>query len=53
MSKRKQPTLTTDSGTPVPSNRNSLTAGPRGPLLVQDHPLLAMQTQPETEGEQR
>jgi catalase len=29
-------TLTTDAGIPVGDNRNSLTAGPRGPLLVQD-----------------
>jgi len=32
-------TLTTSSGAPVPDNQNSLTAGPRGPLLVQDHQL--------------
>lgn len=32
-------TLTTNSGAPVPDNQNSLTAGPRGPLLVQDHQL--------------
>ena len=32
-----QPThLTTDFGAPVPDNQNSLTAGPRGPLLAQD-----------------
>ena len=34
--------LTTDFGAPVPDNQNSLTAGPRGPLLAQDregHPL--------------
>jgi catalase len=28
--------LTTDFGAPVPNNRDSLTAGPRGPLLAQD-----------------
>ena len=28
--------LTTDFGAPVPDNQNSLTAGPRGPLLSQD-----------------
>lgn len=28
--------LTTDTGTPVTDNQNSLTAGPRGPLLAQD-----------------
>ena len=32
-------TLTTDGGTPIADNQNSLTAGPRGPLLVQDHQL--------------
>ena len=29
-------TLTTDAGIPVSDNQNSLTAGPRGPLLMQD-----------------
>lgn len=28
--------LTTAFGAPVPDNQNSLTAGPRGPLLAQD-----------------
>ncbi len=28
--------LTTNFGTPVPDNQNSMTAGPRGPLLMQD-----------------
>ncbi len=32
-------TLTTAAGIPVADNQNSLTAGPRGPLLVQDWPL--------------
>ncbi|MBI5838103.1 MAG: catalase [Candidatus Eisenbacteria bacterium] len=36
MKKRK---LTTAAGIPVPDNQNSLTAGPRGPLLVQDWQL--------------
>jgi catalase len=31
--------LTTSAGIPVPDNQNSLTAGPRGPLLVQDWQL--------------
>jgi catalase len=31
--------LTTSAGIPVADNQNSLTAGPRGPLLVQDWPL--------------
>ncbi len=30
------PKLTTTAGTPVADNQNSLTAGPRGPLLLQD-----------------
>src|ERR1700730_1515120 len=33
-------TLTTSSGTPVADNQNSLTAGPRGPVLMQDFHLL-------------
>jgi catalase len=32
-------TLTTDAGIPVGDNQNVLTAGPRGPLLVQDWQL--------------
>src|SRR5712692_1273037 len=32
-------TLTTAAGIPVGDNQNSLTAGPRGPLLVQDWQL--------------
>ena len=39
MSKRDRPTLTTAGGIPVGDNQNSLTAGPRGPLLVQDWQL--------------
>jgi len=33
MAKRK---LTTNAGAPVPDNQNVLTAGPRGPMLLQD-----------------
>jgi catalase len=33
-------TLTTASGAPVVDNQNSLTAGPRGPVLLQDYWLL-------------
>ena len=36
---KKKDTLTTASGSPVADNQNSLTAGPRGPLLVQDWQL--------------
>ncbi len=32
----KQPKLTTSFGAPVPDNQNILTAGPRGPALLQD-----------------
>jgi catalase len=40
MSQQKTDTrLTTAAGIPVPDNQNSLTAGPRGPLLVQDWQL--------------
>ncbi|MBL9035179.1 MAG: catalase, partial [Rhodospirillaceae bacterium] len=35
----KAPTLTTAAGIPVGDNQNALTAGPRGPLLVQDWQL--------------
>jgi len=38
MAEREQ--LTTAHGTPVGDNQNSLTAGPRGPLLLQDYHLL-------------
>ena len=36
---KNKKTLTTQSGAPVADNQNSLTAGPRGPLLVQDWQL--------------
>ena len=38
MAKKKQ--LTTDAGNPIGDNQNSLTAGPRGPLLMQDYQLM-------------
>ncbi|MDP1693475.1 MAG: catalase [Burkholderiaceae bacterium] len=34
------PVMTTTAGTPVADNQNSLSAGPRGPLLLQDWQLL-------------
>jgi catalase len=34
------PALTTASGAPVSDNQNSLTAGPRGPVLLQDYWLI-------------
>lgn len=36
----QKPTLTTTGGAPVPDNQNSLTAGPRGPVLMEDYQLL-------------
>jgi len=36
----KRPTLTTESGAPVADNQHSQTAGPTGPVLLQDHHLL-------------
>ena len=38
--KKPASTLTNDFGTPVADNQNSVTAGPRGPVLLQDHHLL-------------
>lgn len=35
-----RPTLTTTAGAPVADNQNSLSAGPRGPLLLQDWQLI-------------
>ncbi|MDJ1156981.1 catalase [Chelatococcus sp. SYSU_G07232] len=35
-----RPMLTTANGAPVADNQNSLTAGPRGPVLLQDFQLL-------------
>ena len=34
------PTMTTSAGAPIASNQNSLSAGPRGPLLLQDYQLI-------------
>ncbi|MBX9592470.1 MAG: catalase [Hyphomonadaceae bacterium] len=36
----KRPQLTTTGGAPVADNQTSVTAGPRGPLLMQDYQLL-------------
>lgn len=38
MSEKK--VLTTSAGNPVADNQNSITAGPRGPLVLQDHQLI-------------
>jgi catalase len=35
-----KPVLTTTAGAPVPDNQNSISAGPRGPLLLQDYQLI-------------
>src|SRR6201998_1308129 len=35
-----RPTLTTSAGAPIGDNQNSVTAGPRGPLLLQDYQLI-------------
>ena len=35
-----KPTLTTTAGAPVADNQNSITAGARGPVLLQDYQLL-------------
>ena len=35
-----RPTLTTESGAPVADNQHSQTAGPAGPVLLQDQHLL-------------
>ncbi len=45
MSDAPRPTLTTAAGIPVGDNQNSLTAGPRGPLLVQDWQLFEKHAQ--------
>jgi catalase len=36
----KKPTLTTTAGAPIADNQNSVTAGPRGPVLLQDYQLI-------------
>src|SRR6185369_9229876 len=40
MTDQTSKTLTTAAGLPVSDNQNSLTAGPRGPVLLQDFHLL-------------
>ena len=32
-----RPTVTTSFGAPIPDNQNSVTAGPRGPMLMKDY----------------
>ncbi|OLS20933.1 MAG: Catalase A [Candidatus Heimdallarchaeota archaeon LC_3] len=38
--RKKEKKLTTSAGNPVADNQNSLTAGPRGPVLLQDYQLI-------------
>jgi catalase len=40
MSDHQIPATTTDAGVPVPSDSDSLTVGPDGPILLQDHYLI-------------
>lgn len=40
MSNQTPPTLTTANGAPVSDNQNTQTAGPRGPVLMQDFQLM-------------
>ena len=35
-----KPRLTTSAGAPLADNQNSMTAGPRGPVLLQDYQLI-------------
>jgi len=35
-----RPTMTTSAGAPIADNQNSLTAGPQGPVLMQDYQLI-------------
>ena len=41
----QQPPFSTASGIPVADNQNSISAGPRGPLLLQDAEIFLVQTQ--------
>ncbi|MCZ2982507.1 catalase, partial [Acinetobacter baumannii] len=36
----QSPRLTTAFGNPISDNQNSITAGPRGPVLMQDYHLI-------------
>jgi catalase len=40
MADDRTPILTTSAGAPISDNQNSLSAGPRGPLLLQDYQLI-------------
>ncbi|MGH2459546.1 MAG: catalase [Chloroflexota bacterium] len=45
MSDQKPPVTTTDAGIPAPSDEHSLSVGPNGPLLLQDHYLIQKMAQ--------
>ena len=45
MSDERPPVTTTDAGIPAASDENSLTAGPNGPILLQDHFLIQKMAQ--------
>ncbi|MPZ88771.1 MAG: catalase [Nitriliruptorales bacterium] len=45
MSDEQRPVTTTDAGIPAPSDEHSLTAGPDGPILLQDHYLIQKMAQ--------
>ena len=40
MSRKQCPVMTTSAGAPVSDNQNALTAGERGPILLQDYQLI-------------
>ena len=44
-SNENRPETTTDAGVPVPSDEHSLTVGPDGPILLQDHYLIEQMAQ--------
>jgi catalase len=45
VSDKRPPHTTTDAGIPAPSDEHSLSAGPNGPLLLQDHYLVQKMAQ--------
>jgi hypothetical protein len=42
----ERPTVTTTAGAPVADNQNSITAGPRGPLLMEGYQLIEKLARP-------
>ena len=45
MSDKQPPRTTTDAGIPAPSDEHSLTVGPNGPILLQDHYVIQKMAQ--------